>query len=63
MLREHLSLVLKTPLWLTTVYSVARYSYRRAVVKRQAEFQGLTDRLAEMTAELAGGARQGRLRG
>jgi hypothetical protein len=40
------------PVWLTTVYAIARRTYGRAIIKRQAEFQALADRLAELTQEL-----------
>jgi hypothetical protein len=51
------------PLWLTTVFGIARLTYTRAIAKRQVEFQYLADRLAELTGELIGGANRGRLRG
>jgi hypothetical protein len=49
------------PLWLATVYTIARRTYRKAVERRRTDFLELADRLATMATELAGEAR-GRLR-
>jgi serine/threonine protein kinase len=40
------------PLWLSTVYGIARTVYGKSVGRRQTDFQKLTDRLAELTEEL-----------
>ncbi len=40
------------PLWLTTVFGIARTTYRTSVRRRQEDFQQLADRLAELTEEL-----------
>jgi hypothetical protein len=47
-----LAIVAIIPLWLTTVYGIARTTYRNRVRTRQEDFQKLTDRLAAMTEEL-----------
>ena len=40
------------PLWLGTVFGIARTTYHRSVRRRQEDFQKLADRLAELTEEL-----------
>jgi len=40
------------PVWLASVYAMARTTYRKSVRRRQADFQRLADRLAELTEEL-----------
>jgi hypothetical protein len=40
------------PLWLTTVYGIARTVYRSQVTKREKSFSDLADRLAELTEQL-----------
>ncbi len=40
------------PLWLATVYGIARTVYRSQVTKREKSFSDLADRLAELTEQL-----------
>ncbi|HKV73610.1 MAG TPA: serine/threonine-protein kinase [Gemmatimonadales bacterium] len=40
------------PLWLATVFTIARTTYRRAIGRREKEFQALADRLASLAEEL-----------
>jgi hypothetical protein len=40
------------PIWLSTVYGIARTVYRRQVTKREKSFSDLADRLAELTEQL-----------
>jgi hypothetical protein len=48
------ALAVIVPLWVTTVYAIARTAFHHAARRREQTFRQLADRLAAVTEELVG---------